>query len=147
VAPSTELRPLHKAIHKHIKQDRAIRLQTTGTEIETHLDAEDPREAWRLVKVWYRKNAKATPPTPADLAAMGKAFKELYTPRPSPGEPIRGLVTYAIPDMIPDHDKIMAAAESLHTRWAPGASGMRAEDIQQWAIEYDDNPQPWLIVV
>jgi len=116
-------------------------------EIETHLDAEDPREAWQLVKVWYCKNAKATLPTPADLEAMGKEFKELYTSRPSPGEPIRGLVTYTIPDMIPDHEEIMAAAESLQTRQAPGASGMRVEDIRRWAIEYDDNPQPWLIVV
>jgi len=146
-APAEELRRVRKAIRKKIRRDRAERLRATGTEIETHLDAEDPREAWRLVKVWYCKHAKAQPPTPADLATMGKEFQELYTPRPSPGEPIRGLTTFNIPDMVPDHDEIMAAAETLRNGRAPGASGMRTEDIRRWAIEYDDNPEPWNIVV
>jgi len=53
MAPPAELNPLRKSICKQIRCDRATRLQKTGEEIEAHLDADDPREAWCLVKVWY----------------------------------------------------------------------------------------------
>jgi len=52
-ASQDELRPLRKAIQKKIRRDWATRLAITGTEIQTHLDTDDPKEAWRLVKVWY----------------------------------------------------------------------------------------------
>ena len=130
-----------------MKRDHAVRLWITGWEIETHLAAEDPREAWRLVKVWYRKNAKAPPPTPADIAAMGQEFRELYTPQPSPGEPVRGLISFPIPNTIPDNDEILAAAMSLRTGRAPGASGMTVEDVKRWAREADTTPIPWQLTL
>jgi len=46
LAMPAELNPLRKEIWKHIRQDRAARLQQTGKEIEAHLDADNPREAW-----------------------------------------------------------------------------------------------------
>jgi len=119
VVPQEELRPLRKAIRKKIKRDRALCLKTTRTEIETHLDADDPREAWHLVKVWYRKNTKAQPPTPADLNAIGNKFRELYAPQPSPGDPLRGMVTFNIPDHILDQAEILAAANTLCPGCAP----------------------------
>jgi len=102
MATPEELRPLRKAIHHKVKQDCDACLQVTGTEIKTHLDVDNPKEAWRLVKLWYRHNARAPPPTPANLMAMGREFSELYKQQTPPGEPIWGMVSYAIPDGIPD---------------------------------------------
>jgi len=61
-APQEELCQLRKAIRRKIKWDRETCLQITGTEIETHLDAEDPKEARRLVKLWYCHNVCAPLP-------------------------------------------------------------------------------------
>jgi len=43
-------------------------------EIKTLLDAEDPKEAWCLVKLWYCYIECTLPLTPADLMAMGREF-------------------------------------------------------------------------
>jgi len=88
LAPPAELKPLRKAICKKIKRDRAIQLQKTGEAIQEHLDAEDPKKAWRLVKVWYRQQARAPPPTLADLATIEHEYKALYTRQEPPGNPV-----------------------------------------------------------
>jgi len=147
MAPSEELRPLRKAIRRKIKRDRAARLQTTGREIETHLEADDPKEAWRLVKLWYRHNERAPPPTPADLTAMGKEFSELYKQQTPYGDPIRGMVSYDVPDGVPDMAEIQEALKGLKNGRAPGASGMSVEDIKRWASEQEQTPEPWNLVV
>jgi len=61
-ATPNELRPLCKAIWKKVRRDQATRLALTGNEIQTHLDTDDPKEAWRLVKVWYQHQAHTPPP-------------------------------------------------------------------------------------
>jgi len=99
------------------------------------------------VKVWYRENAKAPLPTPANIAAMGQEFCELYTPQPLPGKPVQGLISFPISDSMPDSDKILAAAMSLRTSQAPGASGMMVEDVKQWAQEANTAPIPWQLIL
>ncbi len=146
-APPSELRPLRKEIRKKIRRDRATRLQKTGEEIEAHLDADDPREAWRLVKVWYRQQARAPPPTPADLETIGLEYKALYTRQEPPGEPIRGQVTYAITDQIPSGAEIAAALKTLHNGRAPGTSGMRVEDLKRWHSERETTPAAWYLIL
>jgi len=42
------------------------------------------------------------------------------------------MVTYNIPDGIPDEDEIAKVTRTLRSGWAPGASGMSVEDIKQW---------------
>jgi len=37
---------------------------------EAHLDADDPKEAWWLIQVWYCHHAHAVPPIPVDLRAI-----------------------------------------------------------------------------
>jgi len=106
LAVPAELNPLRKEIQKHICRDRAARLQQTGEEIEVHLDADDPREVWRLIKVWYRQHARAMPPMPADSTAIGQEYQALYTRQEPPGEPICGLITYAILDGTPGGEEI-----------------------------------------
>ena len=147
LATPAELNPLRKEIRKHIRRDRAARLQQTGEEIEAHLDADDPREAWRLVKVWYRQHARATPPTPADLTAIGREYQALYTRQEPPGEPIRGLVTYAISDATPGGEEIATVLRTLHNGRAPGASGMRVEDLKRWYAEREVTPAPWYLII
>jgi len=146
LAPQEELRPLRKAIRKGVRRDRATRLQQTGEAIQAHLDADETREAWRLVKVWYRHQAPATPPTPTDMHNMEAEYRALYTATAQPGEPIRGMVTYIIPDQPPNDDELEGALRSLHSGRAPGPSGMTVEALKKWHEERDANPRPWAII-
>jgi len=114
LATQEELRPLRKAIRKKVRRDWAVRLQQTGEAIQGHLEADETREAWRLVKVWYRHQAKATPPTPTDMKTMEHEYRTLYMATPSPGEPIRGRVNYVIPDQPPTETELEDALRSLH---------------------------------
>jgi len=50
LAMSNVLQPLWKAIHKKIHHDQATWLQQTGNTIQTHLNNDEPHEAWQLVK-------------------------------------------------------------------------------------------------
>jgi len=147
LAPPAELKPLRKAIRKKIRRDRAIRLKETGETIQTHLDADDPKEAWRLVKVWYRQQARAPPPTPADLTAIEREYRTLYTRQEPPGEPLRGHVTFTIADEIPEPSEIESALATLRNGRAPGASGMKVENIKKWHADKDHTPEPWDIIV
>ncbi len=146
-APQLELRAIRKAIRKKVKRDRATRLQWTGEEIQAHLDDNNAAEAWRLVKVWYRHNEQVVPPTPANLTAIEREYRALYTKQEPPGAPIRGMVTYAIPDGIPDEDEIATAVRMLRSGQAAGASGMSTEDIKRWHTERADNPKPWRLTI
>jgi len=147
-APQEELQPLRKEIWRMIRRDRDARLQKTGDEIQAHLDANDTTEAWRLVKVWYRHYAKATPPTPMDLQRIGKEYRTLYTRQPTPpGESIRGMVTYPVADKVPDEAEIIIALRSLRSGRAPGPSGMTVEDLKKWYTDRETQPAPWLLLL
>jgi len=99
------------------------------------------------VKVWYRHQAHTLPPTPIDLSNIGRDYHNLYTRQEPPGEPIRGLVSYDILDNIPDGNEIGSAVKTLHNGCAPGASGMKVEDLKRWFAEWEATPAPWLLVV
>jgi len=147
LADPAELRTLRKAIRRKVHRDRANHLQATGDEIQAHLEAEDPREAWRLVKVWYRHHARAVPPTPLDLQAIETDFRALYVQRAPPGEPIRGLVMFQIPDNVPDQDEIAKCTKMLRSGRAPGPSGMTVEDLKRWYMDREAQLEPWNLVV
>jgi len=99
------------------------------------------------VKVWYRHQARTPPPTPADLRTIGNDYRQLYSRQDPLGKPIRGLVTFDIPDGIPDAAEIGMALKTLRNGQAPGTSGMKAEDLKRWASEQEETPAPWLLVV
>jgi len=65
-----------------------MQLQQTGKAIQAHLDADEIHRAWRLVKVWYCHQIKATPPILTDMQAMECEYHALYTVTTLPGEPI-----------------------------------------------------------
>jgi len=73
---------------------------------------------------------------------MGKEFRELYAPQPSIGDLVRGLVTFTIPDGIPDQEEINEVLRALRNGWALGASGMTVEDLKWWYEEHEENPRP-----
>jgi len=113
-ATQEELRPLHKEIWQMICRDQDARLQKMGDKIQAHLDANETTDAWQLVKVWYQHYAKATPPMPMDLHQIGQEYCTLYMQQPlPPGDPIRGMVTFAIPDEVPDELEVVVALCSL----------------------------------
>jgi len=57
LANPDELQPLWKAICKKICHDCVAHLTKTDDEIQAHWDANSPKEAWWLVKVWYWQQA------------------------------------------------------------------------------------------
>jgi len=77
---------------------------------------------------------------------MGQEFRDLYTYHPLPGEPVRGLVSFTLPDDVPD-DKIAATLKSLKTGRAPGASGMSTKDLKCWLATREQDPIPWDITL
>jgi len=147
VATPNKLRPLRKAIRKKVRWDQATRLALMGTEIQTHLDTDNPKEAWQLVKVWYRHQEHTPPPTPMDLTNIGRDYCNLYTQQDPPGEPICGLVSFDILDNIPDGKEIGSTVKTLCNGRTPGTSGMKVEDLKRWFAEQEDTLAPWLLVV
>ena len=77
---------------------------------------------------------------------MENEYRTLYTATPSPGEPIRGMVTYDIPDHLPTETELEDALRSLHNGRAPGPSGMSVEALKKWHSEREINPRPWTII-
>ena len=71
----------------------------------------------------------------------------MYTRQEPPGEPIRGLVTYAISYATPGGEEIATALRTLHNGWALGASGMRVEDLKRWYAEREVTPAPWYLII
>jgi len=96
--------------------------------------------------VWYQHQARTPPPTPTDLSTIGKDYHELYSRQDPPGEPIRGMVSFDIPDNVPDNNEIEKALKTLRNGRAPGASGMKVEDLKRWFNERETAPAPWSLV-
>jgi len=84
---------------------------------------------------------------PAGLTAIRREYQALYTRQEPPGEPIRGLVTYAISDATPGGEEIATVLKTLHNGRAPGASGMRVEDLKRWHAECEVTPAPWYLII
>jgi len=82
-----------------------------------------------------------------DLGNIGRDYHNLYAWQEPPGEPIRGLVSFDIPDGILDGKEIGSAVKTLRNGRAPGASGMKVKDLKRWFAEREATPAPWLLVV
>jgi len=82
-----------------------------------------------------------------DFSNIDRDYRNLYMQQEPPSEPIRGLVSYDIPDNIPDGDKIGSAVKTLRNRRAPGASGMKVKDLKRWFAKWEATLAPWLLVV
>jgi len=108
-----ELQPLQKAICQKVCHDCAVCLKNIGDKMQTHLDANDPKEAWRLVKVWYCQQAQVLPQTQNALISISQEYWMLYMCQEPPDYPIFRLVSFEMLDTILDETKIEAALKTL----------------------------------
>ena len=118
------------------------------------------QEAWDLAKHWYRDAKQQTPkPSRQDFLELLEERDALYAAVPSPGIdiPIHLDAPFTIPDNPPTPDEVAEACDLLRRKRAPGATGIRAEDLQRWLQAYrnhgdggDGDPLLWeqvLIIV
>ena len=98
---------------------------------------EDPpnaKEAWRLMKGWYRAAAnRVPPPARATLERITLERVELYSQVPSPGDNIPVMVKPSeIDDSVPTEDEIADAVTKLRRNRSGGPSRIRAEHLKGW---------------
>jgi len=98
-------------------------------------------------KVMVSTTDQSPPPTPVDLANIGHDYKALYTCQKLPGKPLCGLVSYVIPDTIPDNAEIGTAVQMLRNGFAPSASSMKVEELKEWHATHEMTPTPWWLVI
>ena len=81
----------------------------------------------------------------ADLEAITAEYEELGTPKPLPDETFPVIVDpFNINDEVPTEREIAAAVRKMKSGKAPGASGLRTEDLKRWlrAAERTEDPDP-----
>jgi len=121
-------RILGRRIRQSLKADRATRAANVADEVETHLAAGDPKEAWRSIKGWYR-SVEDRPPKPnyQRMEALTQERVDLYTAETPPGDPIPiNVDPFDVNDDIPTDGEIREAVKSLRNGRAGGLGGMRA---------------------
>ena len=79
-------RILGRCIRKSLKEDRALRAANVADEVESHLEAGDPKEAWRSIKGWYRSVEDRPPKSNHQrMKTLTQERIDLYTAEPLPG--------------------------------------------------------------
>jgi hypothetical protein len=140
-------RILGRRIRKALKADRALRAANVADEVEGHLAAGDPKEAWRSIKGWYR-SVEDRPPKPnyQRMKTLTQERIDLYTAAPPPGAPIPiNVDPFDVNDEIPTDGEIREAVKSLRNGRAGGLGGMRAEHLKRWCrdVEEEEREDKW----
>jgi len=107
--------------------------------MEDYLKAGDSAAAFGVAKRWYRKvTGRPPPPAREDMEETADTYEQLYSAEPPPGHPIPlpPPPTSPVRDDVPSEAEIISAIARLKTGKAPGASGLRAEDLKRWAEEH-----------
>ena len=136
-------RILGRSIRQSLKDDRALRAANVADEVETHLEAGDPKEAWRRIKGWYR-SVEDRPPKPnyQRMETLTQERIDLYTAVPPPGAPIPiNVDPFDVNDEIPTDGEIREAVKSLRNGRAGGLGGMRAEHLKRWLRDIEEEEQ------
>ena len=128
-------RRLSRQINASFARDRQQRAENDAAEIDRLLGEGDLKEAWGVVKKWYR-SASDRGPTPCreTMAKQTQERIDLYRKRPPPGEAIPIIVRKArVEDDTPlDQELRDIVKNNLNNGRAGGASFIRAEDIKAW---------------
>ena len=141
------LAQLKKDIRRSLKNDRRARADAAATAAESLLARGKVEEAYSSIKGWY-KVASGRPPKPdfRDAAETRAEYETLFTDMPPSGNPIPlCMEKFQINDDPPSEDEVVTALKSLKNRKAPGASGIRVEDLKRWyhnAHPEDGDPLP-----
>ena len=150
-------RGLGRRIKASLKEDRRRRAAEAGEQIEACINHRNPdwKEAWGILKGWYRDASdRAPPPARATIEKVTQERVDLCSRRDPVGEPIEVVLEapFDIIDDIPDLAEISAAASGLRTNRAGGPSGMRGEHLKTWIAQAglegeDAEPEAWQSVV
>jgi len=121
-------RILGRRIRQSLKADRATRAANVADEVETHIAAGDPKEAWRSIKGWYRSvEDRPLKPNYQWMEALTQERVDLYTVETPPRDPIPiNVDPFDVNDDIPTDNEIREAVKSLRNGRAGGLGGMRA---------------------
>ena len=123
-------------IGKSLRRDWRKRTEDAAAEVEGHLAKGEIKEAWRLLKYWYREvEGRAPRPSLQTMEKQTAERVELYTkvPREELRAPLPiNVEPFPISDAVPSEWEIREAVARLKNGRTGGASGMRAEDIKGW---------------
>jgi hypothetical protein len=105
--------------------------------IEGHLTAREPKEAWQILKGWYKAATDRAPKaSKMSLAAQTAKLIPFSRRAASKGDPIPIHIDKAdIPDDIPTDGKLRDCVRPLRNGCATGATGLQAEHIKVWLAD------------
>ena len=130
---------LKRRIRSGLRLDRKKRAEKAGGEIDEFLQAGDTAAAFGVAKRWYRKvTGRPPPPAREDMEETADTYEQLYTAIPPPGDPIPlpPEPSSTVRDEAPSEKEILSSIARLKNGKAPGASGLRTEDLKRWAEEH-----------
>jgi hypothetical protein len=99
---------LQRQIHRAILADRTQRTTDVGETIKYLLSCDKLREAWRVLKAWYRHwSGRASQPSKTDLEELKEEYISLLAEHSPTGDPIPILVApFRINESIPTDEEI-----------------------------------------
>ena len=152
LATTAQIKKKGREIKQSLKKDVIRRCTVAAEAIAAYLTG--PPQDWNLrgahgvLGRWHKHAAKHPPkPSREDLITVTNDRIQLYQqelPSP-PGDPIPVLVQPdPINDSVPTPEEISAAVRGLRSGSAPGASGIRPDDLKQWchAAHPTDGTEP-----
>ena len=130
----TAVRTMQRKIWALLKMDCAARTAQVGATIKAKLAGGEVQEACRCLKGWHHNASESMAhPYPQTMEQQTADQVALYARRDSPGDPLPiNIDRVPIDNGTPTNAKIWEAAQQLSNGRAPGASGMRAEDVKHW---------------
>jgi hypothetical protein len=141
----TAARKTQREIWTSLKTDHAAWTAQVGAAIKAELVGGDVQEAFRCLKGWYQNTLDSMArPCPQMMEQQTAERVALYARRDSPGDPLPiNIDPVHINDGTPTDAEIWDAAQRLTNGWAPGASGMRAEDVKCWlhGVRLEEDPE------
>jgi hypothetical protein len=117
-----------------LKTDRAAQTAQVGAAIKAELAGGDVQRAFWCLKGWYRNTSDSMArPCTQTMERQTAERVALYARRDSPGDPLPiNIDPVHIDNGTPTDAEIRDAVQRLTNGRAPGASGMRTEDVKHW---------------
>lgn len=132
-----EIRRLKSLIRQSLRTDEKIRAEKAGDEIERCLAMGNTREAYDIMRKWYKDKVSKPPiPTYVDEEKIRAEYQSLYTRQ----EPLQSNITLfynqeRVDDTVPTEEEIKIALKGMRCNKSPGCSNITVEDLQGWMEE------------
>lgn len=131
---------LKRQVQSSLRRDRKKRAEEAGKMIETLLGSGDYSGAWDVAKRWYQKiTGRQPPPAREALNETSDTYEELYRQSHPPGDPLPTPtgIHINVRDDPPSENETIQHIRRLRNDKAPGASGLRAEDLKRWVAQHE----------